>query len=190
MKALLKKLGFSRPDPVAVHWYITAVKAARQVEYFTDWGVPNTVDGRFDMISLTTALINRRIGLVNPEHAERIQELAQELFDVMFADMDTNLRELGVSDEGMKHRIKPMASAHLGRVKAYTDALSETDEAERLKLCTEALERNIYRAVEDTSGAPKLAARMIELSQELDGASDDDILKARFVFANLEEGDD
>lgn len=190
MKALLKKLGFARPDPIAVAWYATAVKAARRVEYFTDWGVPDTVDGRFDMISLTSALINRRIGLVDPKHTARIQELAQELFDVMFADMDVNLRELGVSDEGMKHRIKPMASAHLGSVKAYTDALFQTDPAERLKQCTEALQRNIYRAVEDTSGAPKLAARMIELSVELEGASDDDILNARFDFSHVEEGDD
>jgi len=189
MKALLKKLGFARPDPIAVAWYATAVKAARQVEYFTDWGVPDTVDGRFDMISLTSALINRRIGLVDPKYAARIQELAQELFDVMFADMDTNLRELGVSDEGMKHRIKPMASAHLGRVKAYTDALSHADPVERLAQCTQALERNIYRTVEDTAGAPKLAARMIELSLELDGASDDDILNARFVFPHLDEGE-
>jgi len=184
MKALLKKLGFTRPDPVAVAWYTATVKAARQVEYFTDWGVPDTVDGRFDMISLIAALVNRRIGLVDPRHSIRIQELAQELFDVMFADMDVNLRELGVSDEGMKHRIKPMASAHLGRVKAYTDALTTTDEVERLAQFTDVVVRNIYRAVEDTSGAEKLATRMIALSVELDRASDDDILNARFAFAD------
>ncbi|HEY9080820.1 ubiquinol-cytochrome C chaperone family protein [Magnetovibrio sp.] len=183
MKALLKKLGFSRPDPIAVAWYATAVKAARQVEYFTDLGVPDTVDGRFDMISLTAALINRRIGLVDSQHAARIQELAQELFDVMFADMDINLRELGVSDEGMKHRIKPMASAHLGRVKAYTDALSAASAEARLVEFTDVVKRNIYRAVEDDSGAQTLAARMIALSEELDRASDDDILNARFAFS-------
>ena len=182
LKNLLERLGFKHPDPAAVALYTTAILTARREDHFTVMGVPDTVDGRFDMISLVVALINRRIGLVNPKHTGRIQSLAQELFDVMFADMDVNLRELGVSDEGMKHRIKPMASAHLGRVVAYTDALTSADEAERLSQFTAAVERNIFRAVEDTSGAALLAARAIELSGELAGASDDDILNGRFVF--------
>lgn len=186
MKALLRKLGLSRPDPAAIALYQTAVQAARQEIYYTEWGVPDTVDGRFDMISLVVSLVNRRIGLSDPHKAERIQHLAQELFDVMFADIDLNLRELGVSDEGMKHRIKPMASAHLGRVKAYTDALASMDEDERTSQLTDALVRNIYRTVDDTSGARSLATRAIELSVELDGASDDDILQGRFVFMDME----
>jgi len=182
-RTLLRKLGFSRPDPAALSLYHTAVQAARQEEFFTDLGVPDTVDGRFDMISLTTSLVNRRIGMCDPKHSERIQQLAQALFDVMFEDMDLNLRELGVSDEGMKHRIKPMASAHLGRVKGYTDALAAMDEEERLDALTDALVRNIYRAVEDTSGARTLAKRAIALSVELDGATDTEVLSGRFVFS-------
>lgn len=188
MKALLQKLGFKRRDPAAEALYHTAVAAARQEVFFTEMGVPDTVDGRFDMISLTVALVNRRIGLVDPKHIGRIQELAQELFDVMFADMDINLRELGVSDEGMKHRIKPMASAHLGRVIAYTDALTPMDEDERLLKFTDAVERNIFRTVENMSGAGALAASAIRLSVELDGATDEDILSGRFVFAVQSEG--
>jgi len=183
MKALLKKLGLTRPDPAAVALYQTAVAAARREVYYTEWGVPDTVDGRFDMISLMVALINRRIGLCDPKHVERVQELAQELFDVMFADMDINLRELGVSDEGMKHRIKPMASAHLGRLKGYTDALTPMDENERLTQFTDAVVRNIYRAVEDTSNASLVAAHAIALSIELDGATDQDMLNGHFTFA-------
>ena len=195
MKALLKKLGFIRTDPAAAALYTASVDAARRVEHFTDMGVPDTVDGRFDMISLTVSLMNRRISLSDPKHVARIQELAQDLFDVMFADMDVNLRELGVSDEGMKHRIKPMASAHLGRVRAYTDALASVDEDERLEHLTDAIKRNIYRTTENTSGAALLAARMIELSVELDGAPDDVILSGKFTFGVPEldqhqDGDD
>lgn len=185
MKALLRKFGFFKQDPAALALYRTAVAAARREVYYDDWGVPDTVDGRFDMISLMASLINRRIGMADPKHAERIDQLSQNLFDVMFEDMDTNLRELGVSDEGMKHRIKPMASAHLGRLKAYTDALAPVDEDQRLQKMRDALERNIYRAVEDASGAASLAALAIELSVQLDGASDDEVLSGRFVFSNL-----
>ena len=186
MKALLKKLGFNRRDPAAEPLYLTAVQAARQEIYFTQLGVPDTVDGRFDMISLTVALVNRRIGLVDPKHTDRRQNLAQDLFDVMFVDMKLNLREMGVSDEGMKYRIKPMASAYLGRVKGYSDALAPVDEDERLANFKAAVERNIYRDMDDLSGSGALSARAIELSIELDGATDEDILEGRFVFANLD----
>jgi len=189
MRAILKKLGFRRPDPVAVAWYTIAIHIARTEEYFTDLGVPDTVDGRFDMISLTTSLINRRIGLVNARHKDRVQDLAQELFDVMFADLDDNFRALGVSDEGMKHRIKPLASAHLGRIIGYSDALTPTDPQDRLSLMCAALERNVYRAVEDTRGAPRLAARMIALADQLAATDDDDILHARFSFCADAGGD-
>lgn len=182
-KALFRKFGFSQPDPAALSLYRTAVQAARQVEFFTDLGVPDTVDGRFDMISLSVSLVNRRIGLCDPKHAERIQELAQALFDVMFEDMDINLREFGVSDEGMKHKIKPMAKAHLGRLKAYTDALTHMDESERLDAMTEAVTRNIYRGEAPPKAAQSLAARATEMSVELDGATDTEVLSGRFVFA-------
>ncbi|MFC1672768.1 ubiquinol-cytochrome C chaperone family protein [Pseudomonadota bacterium] len=186
MKALLKKLGLVKPDPAAVALYQAAVQEARREIHFTDWRVPDTVDGRFDMISLMVALVNRRIGLCDPSRVERIQALAQELFDVMFKDMDINLRELGVSDEGMKHRIKPMASAHLGRVKAYTDVLGIVDESERRAEMVAALDRNVYRVVEDADPAP-LAARVLVLAEHLDGISDDDILAGRFAFLDLKE---
>lgn len=183
MKALLKKLGLTRPDPAAEALYLAAVTEARRELYYVGWPeaacVPDTVDGRFDMISLMTALINRRIGLVDPAHGARAQELAQELFDVMFADVDINLREMGVSDEGMKHRIKPMASAHLGRVKAYADAFVADDPAQALAA---ALDRNVYREVNNADPQP-LAARAQALAAQLAACSDEDILAGRFAFA-------
>jgi len=190
MKALLRKLGLASFDPAAQALYRAAVIEGRRELYYIDWPekarIPDTVDGRFDMISLMAVLLNRRIGLV--EHgqgkgdvAKRAQDLAQELFDVMFADMDTNLRELGVSDEGMKHKIKPMASAHLGRVKAYTDCLFEADPAQRLQGLAEAFDRNIYRAVSDADPMP-LAKRALDLVDRLAEVSDADILAGRFVF--------
>lgn len=181
MKALLRKLGLASFDPAAHELYRAAVVEGRREMYYTEWGVPDTVDGRFDMISLMAALINRRIGMVDHRKAKRIQELAQQLFDVMFADMDVNLRELGVSDEGMKYKIKPMVSAHLGRVKAYTDCLGETDAETRLQGLMDAFSRNIYRAVADADAKP-LALRAIELSEQLAAVSDEDILAGRFAF--------
>lgn len=187
MKALLRVFGLARFDPAAEALYRAAVKEGRRELYYTDWPekalVPDTVDGRFDLISLMAALLNWRIGMVARIHQNASQNLAQELFDVMFADMDTNLRELGVSDEGMKHKIKPMASAHLGRVKAYSDCLCEADENNRLHCLTAAFDRNIYRAVADADPLP-LARRAMDLAAQLAAASDGDILAGRFEFSD------
>lgn len=180
--AFLKKLGFIKPDPAAVALYTEAIKAARRLDHFTEMGVPDTLEGRFDMLSLVVSLVNRRIGLAGPHNRKRIDVLAQELFDVMFMDIDSNLRESGVSDEGMKGRIKPMASQHLGRIKGYADALAPMDEQQRFQEMKDALLRNVYRETEDTSGADKLAQRAIDFALELDGASDEDILAGRFTF--------
>ncbi|MEG3617368.1 ubiquinol-cytochrome C chaperone family protein [Magnetovibrio sp. PR-2] len=180
--ALLKKLGFIKPDPAAVALYTESIKAARRLDHFTEMGVPDTLEGRFDMLSLVVSLLNRRIGLAGRQNAVRINDLAQELFDVMFMDIDSNLRESGVSDEGMRSKIKPMASQHLGRVKGYADALAPMDEQQRFQEMKDAVLRNVYRDTEDTSGADKLARRAIDYSLELDGASDEDILAGRFTF--------
>ncbi|MCR4377354.1 MAG: ubiquinol-cytochrome C chaperone [Rhodospirillales bacterium] len=187
MKALLRVFGLARFDPAAEALYRAAVKEGRRELYYADWPekalVPDTVDGRFDLISLMAALLNRRIGMVARPQQNVAQNLAQELFDVMFADVDTNLRELGVSDEGMKHKIKPMASAHLGRVKAYTDCLFEADENNRLNCLAAAFDRNIYRTVAGADPLP-LARRAMDLATQLAAASDDDILAGRFEFAD------
>ncbi len=191
LKALLKNIGLVRADPAARALYAAAVAEGRREIHFDDWGVPDTVDGRFDSISLVVALINRRIGLVNPGRRQQLQDLAQDLFDVMFADMDVNLRLLGVSDEAMKHRIKPMAAAHLGRVKAYADALAEPDEAQKIQALCAALARNVYREVENPEPLP-LALRMMDLARQLEACSDDDILAGRITFAApgpLKEGE-
>lgn len=179
MKALLRKFGLARFDPAAEALYRAAIVEARRELYYTDWGVPDTVDGRFDMISLMVSLVNRRIGLVDHRLAPRAQALAQDLFDVMFADIDLNLRELGVSDEGMKYKIKPMASAHLGRIKAYTDCLVDGEGAtECLKA---ALARNVYRTQEGADTTP-LALRIQDIARDLGRIADDDVLAGRLAF--------
>jgi len=183
IKFMLKKLRLRGPDPAALALYAAAIVEGRREQYYRAWGVPDTVEGRFDMISLTVALMNRRLGQVNEAQALQAQELGQNLFDVMFADMDVNLRELGVSDAGMKRRIEPMVSAHLGRIKAYTESLEIADEEACLQSLKAALARNVYRAVEQAEPLP-LALRMIALARQLTAASDAAVLSGHFAFSS------
>jgi len=82
--------------------YFRAVEAARTPWFYAELGVPDTLDGRFDMVGLHAFLVIRRVqGLRPPGPA-----LAQAVFDAMFSDMDMTLRELGVGDLGVGRRIK------------------------------------------------------------------------------------
>ncbi|WP_316976458.1 ubiquinol-cytochrome C chaperone family protein [Shumkonia mesophila] len=134
--------GFFRKSPEkepARRLYSAILARAREATFYEDFGVPDTVDGRFDMVALHAFLLLRRLKRDRPATAR----LSQELFDLMFIDMDENLREMGVGDLSVGRRVKDMAKAFLGRVAAYEDALERGD-GEALAA---ALRRNLFRGV-------------------------------------------
>ncbi|MEE9302086.1 MAG: ubiquinol-cytochrome C chaperone family protein [Alphaproteobacteria bacterium] len=118
--------------------YREAAASARRRELYLDCGVPDTVDGRFDMVVLHAFLLLRRL---RREDRPGIR-LGQGLFDVMFDHFDQSLREMGVGDLGVGRRVKRMAEAFYGRVAAYDEALENpADDA-----LAGALGRNVYGA--------------------------------------------
>ncbi len=132
--------------------YAAAVGAARQAVYFDRLGVPDTLDGRFDLVSFHVALLINR--LRHDGDAEG-PKLAQAVFDAMFADMDVNLREMGVGDLVVGKRVKKMWEAFHGRAAAYEAAFESGD----WPALAEALSRNVWRG-EAPPGAPEeLAAQ-------------------------------
>jgi cytochrome b pre-mRNA-processing protein 3 len=135
--------------------YGTAVVAARDPALYGAIGVPDTVDGRFDLIGVHAFLLIRRLtGLPEPGPA-----LAQAVFDAMFNDMDVNLRESGVGDLSVGRKVRTMWEAFHGRCAAYRAALDAGD-AEAL---TAALARNVWRGA-PAAGAGELAR--IVMAQE------------------------
>src|SRR5262245_25415781 len=93
----------------ALEAYRSIVAQSRQVKFYADWGVPDTVTGRFDMISLHMALMLRRL---SGDPVGR--PFAQALVEVFFRDMDRSIRELGVTDIGVPNRVKKMGKAFYG----------------------------------------------------------------------------
>lgn len=128
----------SRRNETAQVLYDWVVSQARHPIFYTRFGVADTVDGRFDMIVLHAFLLLRRLSL-----EQKSTDLAQALFDVMFSDMDHNLREMGVSDLLVKGKIMDMVSAFYGRFAAYAEATAAQDNL----LLVEALRRNVYRVM-------------------------------------------
>ncbi len=99
--------------------YERVVAQARQPGFYRDCGVPDSVDGRFELIALHIFLVLRRLKADTGDGGE----LGQALIDVMFQDMDQSLRELGAGDLGVGPRVKRMAQGLFGRIAAYEDGL-------------------------------------------------------------------
>lgn len=131
--------------------YGAAVARARRPVFFAELGVPDTLDGRFDLVALQAGLLVCRIAR-DPD--PRAKDLAQAVFDAMFADMDVNLREMGVGDLSVGKRVKRMWEAFHGRARAYEAALEAGDRA----ALEAALVRNVWRGEAPPGAAARLAA--------------------------------
>ena len=99
--------------------YGAIVAQARAPEFYTDYGVPDTVEGRFDMVVLHVYLVFRRLA----EAGEAARARGQEMFDLFIEDMDASMRELGVSDLAVPRKMRAMAEGYYGRTGVYDAAL-------------------------------------------------------------------
>src|SRR6218665_2017147 len=106
--------------------YAALTAAARQPALYTDLGVPDTVMGRFEMLSSILILYFRRTRV----SARAGQEIAQEIIDAFFEDVDHSIRELGVGDTSVPKRMKKFASMFYGRLESYAAALEKQDAQE------------------------------------------------------------
>lgn len=150
-------LGFLRRRPCersGFRLYGAAVAAAREPIFYAapeagGFGVPDTLDGRFDLVGLHAFLLIHRLRtLPGPGPA-----LAQSVFDAMFADMDINLREMGVGDLSVGKRVRAMWEAFHGRALAYEAPLAAGDAAG----LAAALARNVWRGDAPAEAAARLA---------------------------------
>lgn len=104
--------------------YGQIVQAARQPEFFGPGRVPDTVDGRFELLVLHVFLVTRRLRVANPQDRPD-----QWVFDAFIKDMDSAVREMGVGDTLVGKRIKRMAQAFYGRSARYLAALEDENQA-------------------------------------------------------------
>ena len=140
-----------RHERAGFELYGAAVAAARDPFAYQRLGVADTLDGRFDLVGLHVCLLIRRL---RRDPDPRGAVLAQAVFDAMFADMDINLREMGVSDLAVGKRVRAMWEAFHGRAQAYEAAIEAGDAA----ALAAALQRNVWRAEGEASAAAGLLA--------------------------------
>jgi cytochrome b pre-mRNA-processing protein 3 len=154
--------------------YRCVVRQARHPIFFTDYGVPDTLDGRFELICLHAFLYLHRLKSERPWSSRS----SQEFFDRMFADFDRALREMGTGDLSVGKQVKRMARAFYGRIRAYEEGLSGDDSA-----LGAALARNVFgTVVEPVRAAGGMVAYVRSAASELARQSAAEPLAGRIFF--------
>ncbi|KRB79701.1 ubiquinol-cytochrome C chaperone [Sphingomonas sp. Root710] len=157
----LKTLFGIGPDPreVLIPLYNSVVTEARDPAWYAEMGVPDTLDGRFDMIAAILSLV-----IVRAEaEGNAGREPSARLTEVFIDDMDGQLRQLGIGDVVVGKHIGNMIAAMGGRLTAYREAIGQGAVLE------EALVRNLWRGEPGPDAQPTLVAgRMRAIKARLD----------------------
>ncbi|WP_024515468.1 ubiquinol-cytochrome C chaperone family protein [Bradyrhizobium sp. Tv2a-2] len=151
--------------------YGMIVTQAREPVFYQGLGVPDTVNGRFDLLLVHLWMILRRLRQV-----EGGAEAAQALFDHFCNDMDANLREMGVGDLAVPKRMLAFGEAFYGRSAAYDLALTDSGEALAQAFC-----KNVLGG-DNIDHARRLASYAQAAIAGLDGIDDAALLAASWRF--------
>ena len=156
---------FGKKEPTGAEaLYASLVGWARDPWFYREAAVPDTIDGRFDMVTLMLALALNRLSTGQHE------QFGQQLLEHFVADMDESLREMGTGDLGVGKQVRKMAEAMVGRSGAYQAAISHDD-------LEAALLRNVYRGTRPEAAA--LTGKVKTLIAALAGKNDAQMLAGR-----------
>ncbi|WP_341991231.1 ubiquinol-cytochrome C chaperone family protein [Azorhizobium sp. AG788] len=145
---MLKLFRRSKTRETIERLYGAIVAQARQPAFYTEFSVPDTVEGRLELLMLHIFLVCRRL----KGEAEEGRAVSQEVFDAFLDDMDRTMREMGIGDLSVPKKMKKIGQGFYDRTAAYDAALAKPGED-----LSEALARNIFARYEGASapqGAP------------------------------------
>ena len=155
--------------------YTAIVEQSRATVFYETIGVPDTLEGRFELLTLHMTLVTRRLKAM----ASPGPDISQDLVDLTFAQCEAALREMGVGDISIPKRMKVMASAYLGRASAYDEALRLGDRG----LLSDSLGRNLYgTAPKAPEAVEKMTDYVIHSASALAKATLEDFFAANPPF--------
>ncbi len=132
------------------------VAAARNPVLFAEYGIEDSLEGRFEAVTLHAVLVLRRLnGMDLPA-----PDIAQDLTDAIFRSFECALREMGVGDLAVPKQMKTIAGAFYGRATAYDQAL---------RGCKSGLKAALARNVYDGRKSPERLARLCGSGQRSPG---------------------
>jgi cytochrome b pre-mRNA-processing protein 3 len=173
---------FFRRDPSRhsiASLYGMIVAQARAAPFYRIYGVPDTVNGRFEMVVLHTVLVLRRL----QSEPVPVRRLGQALFDRFCRDMDGSLREMGIGDLAVPAKMRKIGEAFYGRQAAYGAALAASDPEPLIA----ALRRNVFAEQAGTDlGATRLATYVRAAAGRLAAHDGQALSRAEFTFPDPE----
>ncbi|WP_120077654.1 ubiquinol-cytochrome C chaperone family protein [Aurantiacibacter odishensis] len=167
MSIISRFLGLGRDprEPLRPLWH-GVVATSREPEWYADCGVEDSVEGRFDMISLVLSLT-----LIRMANSEELAPKTGLLTELFVADMDRQLRDTGVGDLMVGKKMGRLMAALGGRMGALREAMTESDAA-----LAAILQRNVT-LVDNDKKPFALAVRTRALTGDLAAQSDDALLE-------------
>ena len=128
----------------AAELYAAVTSQARQIIFFHDYQVPDTPQGRFEMLALHLSLMLRRLKFLRAEEIEDFRDHSQKLCNWVVADIEESLRAMPVSELKITRHLKNYMEGFYGRLIAYDKALELEDKV----VLEQAIRRNIYGIVD------------------------------------------
>ena len=121
--------------------YKLIVEQARSKQFYLSLKVPDTIDGRFELIVLHFFLLER----ILDKEIEKDQLIYKEILEIMYKDFDMSLREIGVGDLSVGKKIYHMTEAFSGRLVAYR----KFNNKKNFNIIGSTIKRNIYGTLEN-----------------------------------------
>lgn len=153
------------------------IEQSRTVDFYEYFAVEDSLDGRFDLMTINMAIVLDKLDLHKDEKS--VFNFKRILQEIMFDNLDLTLREIGVGDLGVGKKIKVMAEAFYGRMVAYQDLFKGKDLAEM----SDTLRRNLYREKTiDEEILKKMVSYVYEQHELINKQDIETILDGHIVF--------
>ena len=133
--------------------YKAIVGEARRPDWYRDYGVPDTLDGRFAVLSSLLALADIRL----ERGADDARALGPRLAEAFIADMDAQMRQSGFGDPSLGKQVRKLVGALAGKVDQWrlaVEAIAPWDEVARASLYG------------DSPPGPELAGKGVEATRD------------------------
>lgn len=167
----------------AQQFYGSIVAQARREEFYRCWHVPDTINGRFDMIVLHLFLVLRRLH----QEGEDGTQAGRLIIEAFFSDMDNSVREQGAGDLAVPKHVRKMADAFYGRLLSY----KKSEESGDRKMLVEALKRNFFPDLaggengQETQTAEAIARYMQDAKESLRNMSFERLRTGPIAFPKI-----
>ena len=158
--------------------YAAIVAQARSEALYRDHGVPDTVNGRFEMTALHVALVAARL----QAEGEEGRALARLTMEAFVADVDDACRRLGIGDMGVPKHVKKAAAAVMERGKSYHALMVQQPSAEADPLA-DAMVANVWGGQPEAPADPRALADYVRrVAVSLDGQPGDRLIAGTVSF--------